>query len=366
MRPRIFLISLVTAILAYTVYWLVVSAHFKSRIAEWIEARKLEGIEVTYDKLSVSGFPYRFEVEIVKPVLARPGQGLAFKWTSPLMLLESLAWKPNHIVVLTGSSSLEVENTPVGNASFTIKGGKASFVSALDGDLKRASAAADGLSINLAAKPGQTSTTGHVEAHFRTEYDYPQPKAGDIGPNAPPLDSLAFSFQDVYLPGLPQNPYGNRIALWQAQIELRGITPPARLAQQMEAWRDRGGTIELLQFALKWGAYDAKATGTLALDKEMKPLGAFVVKVKGYEPLIDYLHASGYIDKDLADDAKSSLNVIVQSGRVEDEGRVSVPIVMQGGRFFFGPLPLAKLPSIAPLLTAEEPAPEAVPPAAKK
>jgi hypothetical protein len=364
MRYRILFISLITAIAAYVVYWMVLSGHLKKTIAAWIETEHQAGIDISYDKLTISGFPYRFEVRLVKPVVAMSKGNTPFRWTSPLLVTESLAWRPNHVVVLTEESHLEIDKTPYGRVSLGIKGGKASFVTALRGQLKRADAVADSLSIELASKPKDISTVGHVEAHLRTEYDYSAHKDGALNPNGPPLDNLALSFTDIHLAGLPKNPYGNKIAVLQSEIELRGTTPPARNVKQMGDWRDRGGTFEFSHFILKWGDFDAKASGTMTLDKEMRPLGAFVVKVKGYGPLIDYLDAIHVIDGELAANARAAMNMIVQSGSVGDEGRVAIPIALQGGRFFFGPLPLAKVPSILPYLVP--PAVPATPPSGAK
>jgi hypothetical protein len=363
MRYRVLLFAVIGFVLAYSAYWLVLLNHMRYTVGVFIEARHQQGINITYDKISYAGFPYRFEIDLLNPVISRPAAAKPFKWTSPRLLVESLAWNPGHMVVLTETSKLEVDNTPLGHIEMNINGGKASIITAGAGNIKRASAVADTFSLTYSSSPDKVISASHSEVHLRTELDFPkepesaEPKGPPLyGPPlyGPPLYGIAFSFADLRIAGLRANPFGDKITLLQAQLELRGMTEPARAAKQMAAWRDRGGVLEMPQFALQWGGFDAKASGTLALDKEMRPLASFVVKVKGWEPLPDYLREAKFIDRELSDDISATLGVIVQTSSIEDEGRVTIPIAVQDGRLFFGPLPLLRVPSIDPMLSHED------------
>lgn len=349
MRFRILFISVFALFGVYTIYWFVLANRLEHKITDWIEAKRHEGVEVTYESLKVHGFPYRLEVEWLKPTFSVRGGAVPFRWQSPLLMMEMLPWKPTHVLVLTKESSLEIEHTPFGTLGIKVSGGRASMVASVSGQPKRADAVAEKICWSGSLHPGQSSTADHSEIHFRVPDDAEKAVTA-TNPSGPTLSKFAFSTTDIRLANVPQNPYGNTISFVQSQIEVRGTTPPGREAVQMAAWRDAGGTLEVPQFLAKWGSFDTKVSGTLSLDEEMRPLGAFIVKVKGYEALIDYLRATSRIDGEMATNAKETFGMIVQSGSEEDEGRIAVPITFQGGRLFFGPVLVARLPSLTPFL----------------
>lgn len=349
MRFRIIFVSVIALFGLYAIYWFVLANRLEHKITQWVEAKRQQGVSVTYESLKVKGFPYRLEVEWLKPTFASSGGAAPFRWQSPLLVMELLPWKPTHVLVLTEESSLEIDHTPFGRLGVKVSGGRASVVASVSGQPQRADAVAEKVCWSSSSHPGQSSTADRTEMHYRLEAAAEKAVAA-TNPSGPVLSKFAFSTNNIRLANVPQNPYGNTINFIQSQFDIRGATSPGRDVAQMSAWRDAGGTLEVPRFLAKWGNLDTKVSGTLTLDEEMRPLGAFVVKVKGYEALIDYMRATSRIDEQMAANAKETFGMIVQSGPEEDEGRIAIPITFQGGRLFFGPVLVARLPSLTPFL----------------
>ena len=70
-------------------------------------------------------------------------------------------------------------------------------------------------------------------------------------------------------------PLGDGIDELDFAATVKGAIPSGKVADALAAWRDAGGRIELDHLRLKWGALNATATGTIALDQELQPTGGF-------------------------------------------------------------------------------------------
>ena len=57
-----------TAVL-YTIYWFVVATNMKEAMSDWIADRARQGVVASYQKIDVSGFPFKFKVVLTEPKL---------------------------------------------------------------------------------------------------------------------------------------------------------------------------------------------------------------------------------------------------------------------------------------------------------
>jgi hypothetical protein len=85
---------------------------------------------------------------------------------------------------------------------------------------------------------------------------------------------VTYELSGLRLPEIRDSPLGPAIERLSMRATLMGLLPPGPLHESVAYWRDEGGTLEIRGFGLAWGPLRADAVGTLALDREMRPLGA--------------------------------------------------------------------------------------------
>ena len=119
---------------------------------------------------------------------------------------------------------------------------------------------------------------------------------------------------------------------------------PERLGTgALAQWRDRGGTIEIRRLDVLHGPLDMKGDGTLALDGDMQPVGAFTFMVRGFLVALDRLLEAGVIKRHPAQLAKTVLGALARNdGR--DGSELKVPLSIQERWIYAGPVALGRMP----------------------
>jgi hypothetical protein len=159
-----------------------------------------------------------------------------------------------------------------------------------------------------------------------------------------PNAALAFKLRQVQLP-VAIAPLGDTIDDLDFGVTVKGAIPNGKLASAATAWRDAGGTIELDNLRLKWGGLGATATGTIALDQELQPIGGFSGAVQGYDQILTALVQSGQLRATDAGLARLALTMLAKAG---PDGRpeIKTAFTIQKGQMFLGPAKLGKAPRI--------------------
>ncbi len=178
-----------------------------------------------------------------------------------------------------------------------------------------------------------TAITAHLEVH-------PAATAGE--------PALAFNVDatDIAVPPVkswPARPPISRLAMEGA---FDGPVPRSPgLIQRASAWRDGGGTLEIGNMAMTWGALTATVTATLTLDEQLQPLGTGNAHIEGYAETLDSLAAGGTIGKSQATAAKVMLSLIA---RADDDGHdaVEVPLTLHDRGLSIRQWPIARLPEL--------------------
>jgi hypothetical protein len=124
-----------------------------------------------------------------------------------------------------------------------------------------------------------------------------------------------------------------------------GAFPSGSLAQAAAKWRDDGGMLELDHLSLRWGDMAVTASGTLALDRDLQPIGGFSGGVAGFDQLLTTLVAAGRVK---ASDARIARLALAMLARAGPDGRPEIPtsLSIQNGEMFLGPAKLGKAPRI--------------------
>ena len=163
--------------------------------------------------------------------------------------------------------------------------------------------------------------------------------------DARPDGSIDFSFhvERLELPANRTSPLGRVLE----QVQVVSFLPPPAPAEASHAalvhWRDSGGKVDLRRFDAKWGPLEVTGTGTVALDRAMRPVGSLKAEIRGHEETLDALAAARQMSRGDARTAKFALKLLSRKG---DDGRrfVKAPVNLQDGWLYVGPVPILALP----------------------
>lgn len=349
-RPAILATAIAAVVVAlvggYAVYWHLAARTLEDGIARWAAAQRTDGYEVSYGTPRIGGFPFRLEAELATPALARPASpppaGRPWRWQGPTLTLVSRPWAP-----------LDAEAFAPGRHDLTLgaggdrhhyvldattAGGSAAF--GLDGRLTAASVKLGGI---LVTEEGHDERTVLAEsAMLRIE-----PGTARDGHTEPSL-SFGLELAELVLPPEADTPLGrtlDRLALDGAvlgAIDTQDRTPREALAR----WRDGGGTVELDRIVAHWGPLELTGSATLALDRNLQPIGAMSATVAGHEATIDALVAAGAVAPRDGSLAKIVLGVLARPSPVDGEPELTAPLSLQDGDLWIGPARLAEVPEV--------------------
>jgi len=319
----------------YSAGWLYLAHRVGGAVDDFIEREHGQGVNLIVLNRTIEGFPWRIEVRlsgIAANGLPREPAGhltvpTATAWARPWRLG---AWR----FALLDGATIEA---PQGHVRFGLLGGHAGPVlgpgATPGGEL--ADVHLDDLEVGNGDRLVKIARTGFV---LRLPPVLPQA-------HEEPLFSLSLQTRKLTLPSAVA-PLGQEIDHLQMDATWRGPVPSGKLVDALAAWRDGGGTIELQSIDLGWGPLSATADGTLALDKDMQPLGAFSARIMGYDAILDALIASGAIPQNQASVARLGLSMMTQRG-ADGTPQLKTPVTIQDGGVFMGPARLAKLAKLS-------------------
>jgi hypothetical protein len=157
--------------------------------------------------------------------------------------------------------------------------------------------------------------------------------------------ALALNLRQVQLP-VAIGPLGETIDDLAFGATVKGAIPNGKLYQAAAAWRDAGGTIELDNLRLRWGGLGATASGTMALDQELQPIGGFSGTIQGYDQILTALVQSGQMRATDAGLARIALTLLAKPGP-DGTPEIKTAFTIQNGQMFLGPAKLGKVPRLA-------------------
>ena len=319
---------------SYTAYWFLVARRIEAGIADWALSQRADKIDVSWQNMRVSGYPAAFRVDLgsaalrdgaitPSPELHIPAlSGIARPWdladwqiAAPAGLAADLATAGR------GSAAKLMARTADGLTSIDSDGGWKLWL-----DLKD-------ITVEAGARIRVSSARATVKVPPRPPRDHTEPVMG-----------LAVDASQIKLP-LAVRPLGDALDELDFGATVKGILPTGKLADTVAAWRDAGGKIELDNLRLKWGALDATATGTIALDQELQPTGRFSGAIQGYDQILTALVQNGQMRASDAGLARIALTLLAKAGP-DGKPEIRTTFTIQNGQMFLGPAKLGRAPRI--------------------
>lgn len=319
--------------LGWTALWYYVAGTARARFLEWAEAKRAEGYTVAYESLAVSGFPLRLRVHFDHPQLAKAPQ---YAWRADRLIatLEPWHWRSislespgeHHLVLDDGRQAFHLTAaSTTGDIQFNTDWS----VDALQTAFRTVDIGQDGQpgaitfgTLNLGAYIPIGATAGDPSVVFVVSAEH-------IVAPFPGSTVLAPSIEKIGL-----------------DIDVWGHPLGSPLKEAVEAWRDQGGTIDLKVVLLRWGPLFVEGDGTLALDRELQPMGALSARVSGYSESLDALVGAGLIRPTAAAAATTVLNLIAKAPAEGEPSEAKVPITIQDRYLYVGPVGFFEIPPI--------------------
>ena len=319
----------------YTAFWFLVARRIETGVADWALSQRADKIDFSWQKVRVSGYPAAFRVDLDSAALRDGAVTPSPEFHIPVLSGTARPWDLAdwHIAAPEGftaelaaggrsSPAKLMARTADGLTSIESDGGWKLWLDLKDVTVEggaRIRASSARTTINVPPR----SLHGHTEPVLDVTVDANQinlPVA--VGPLGDTIDELGFG------------------------ATVKGAIPSGKLADAVAAWRDAGGTIELGNLRLKWGALNATATGTIALDQELQPTGGFSGAIQGYDQILTALVQNGQMRASDAGLARIALTLLAKAGP-DGKPEIRTAFTIQNGQMFLGPAKLGRLPHIA-------------------
>lgn len=365
-RPplRVFfpVIGVALVLVVYTAYWFVASDKLQNGIKDFAAESKSDNIAIAWNDYFVSGYPYRIALTFTKPAVAAPKTPENWSWSANSLEVDFLPYNLRHLVLKVDGEQ-ELRYSDVGNNPLhhiiraKAEGTWASYVALKNEPFGRV--AIDIKNLRSTRDAGDTNTSanatnaeylnaGRLQLHM-------QPASEGAAATPPlPVPSITSNY-DIALQGndMSINPndttrvLGNHIKVISIQARLRNV-PRGRSASLIELsrdWLEKGGHLTVSDLQIKWGTLDLWAQGEVTLDAQARPQGKFDAEITNYADLLEALVKAGIIHEKDAKLANMGMGFVAQLQGKKD-GQISVPIVMNQGKLFLGPLFITKLDPI--------------------
>ena len=320
---------------AYTAYWWIVATRISDGITAWVQTERAEKVDISWQKVGVTGFPLFWRVALDHAVLrdgrltpspelrlpavsatARPWDFGSWELVAPEGLSATLAGGGDRPPLQLAA------HTAIGTLAVDPQAGTNLWLNLQD------------ISVEAGAKVPISSAAAWVTLPAKPPQSHAAPALG-----------IALDLRQVQLPSMTSvlNDTIEELALG---ITVKGAVPSGKLTQALAEWRDAGGTVELDNLHLDWGGVGANASGTIALDRELQPVGGFSGAIAGYDKILIGLVQSGRMRAADAGLARLALAMLAKAG---PDGRpeIKTAFTIQNGEMFLGPAKLGKAPRIA-------------------
>lgn len=324
---------ILAAVLAHGAAWWVIG----NMMMAGIDQPGPGGETTRHGGLARGGWPLRAAVTVERPEIDRPAEALA-----PAMSLiaqraevEAPLWSPRDVTVaLTCPCRIAFPDTPV-VAPIEVEASSlvTSFRAELAGPPRQWHLEGAGLVVAQGAEPVRI---GAARVSGRRAED-----------QAGAREAVTFAFESVILGSGAELPFGREMKTVSGEIAVFGTMPPGPDPEaSLRAWRDDHGQIELRRLALAWGPLALSAGLTLALDRELQPMGAGTIRLANWRPALDAVAAAGLIDRQATAIARLALAAASRSPPGGGPPVVEVPLALEDRTLTAARIPIARLPEI--------------------
>lgn len=315
--------------------WYLVADKIRARLDAWIEERRAEGVVAEHAGVRIDGFPAAWVVTVAKPVLAGAG-ATAWAWQGDALEARFSPWTLREVAVrFPGDHRVAAGGGTALGGVWRVRAARPDGRLTLDGDGRLERLEIDFSEAEVMRQPDAspvriarllgTANLLRPPPDHRNETFTLSLNLDSVSPVTPPVAALGTVVDAVRL-----------------DLAFKGRLPSGRLGPALAEWRDDGGTVEISHVGVKWGPVNADGSGTLTLDAQNRPLGAFTARWRGYGETLDALQGAGQLRPWEAAGAKLMLGALARQ-QADGNGQIEIPLTAQDGRLFVAGWPLLRL-----------------------
>jgi len=338
-------VGIAVFLVLYSIYWFVVATNLKDGIKPWVEERAGTGVQASFERIEIGGYPVTFRVILTKPKLAASffsasADGEGWTWQASRVIAEMTPWDFNTFKVnISGSHDLKIEAGLVReNYRGTARNVVVEATLGDDGLPDVATITGDGLEFRDRRRNEKLSIQ---DVRIRGLRRFP----GEVTSKTPTFD-LNVGFKDLKLPKRFGMPLGPEVTFFDTKLQVLGKIAEPIDQVALSTWRDEGGIIEVDELEARYGPLYMFANGTVALDDKLQPLAAISAKFQGFFPAIDRLKEARLIRSRDAALAKVVLGALSRRTPGGGPATVSLPLNIQNGVLTAQQVKLLDIPPI--------------------
>ena len=279
---RLFLpaMALGVAFAGLSVFWLWASWRVGNEIDAWLAAEAAHGRVWTCPDRIVGGYPFRIEVICENPTFAGRAEGRDVTGGLKQVHAAAQVYSPNHVIV-EAAGPLAVQDSAGGRVDLDWTIAQASIRMIVDRPpIERISLVLTEPRL-AAAVPGfepVEAKASMADFHLRPSPGRTAEAAWDVASRITDLEAPRL---DAVLGGQDKANMDFVATVTQAET-LRG----GGGVQDLEAWRQAGGQVQVDTLSLERGAQALAAAGALHVDEGRRPAGRFDVTITGLDQVL--------------------------------------------------------------------------------
>jgi hypothetical protein len=318
----------------YAAYWTIVARRIEEGLAEWAQSARLRSVDVSWRSSSVGGFPASFRIDLSNFVLRDRSLTPAPELRASTLAGSARPWALD-VWRLFAAQGLV--------ADLAGAGGRPPLRLAADRAGGAMAFAARGGTLWLRLEKPKAEASGALRAAVADLWI--------MWPAAPPRShtdpnfSVAADLHRVEVPATAAA-LGSSISELAFDTTVKGALAGGNLVQSLADWRAAGGTVEFDNFHIEWGGLAATATGTIALDRDLQPVGAFSGTIEGYGQILRALVETGHLRPGDAGLAQLVLTMLAKPGP-GGRPQIATSLAIENGQVYLGPARLGAAPRLA-------------------
>ncbi|MCI4645449.1 MAG: DUF2125 domain-containing protein [Hyphomonadaceae bacterium] len=280
----------VIACLAWSAYWFIARSVISQGIDDWIEEQRVLGFEVDYASRELSGFPFRFVLDLEDPSYGMPAAGA--EWRADALQIVMQPWNYNHAIARAPGRHKVQLSARQDDSVQAVLGPRSAMSLRWDSvGIRQVSMALDEFSVQLAGDPAMEVDA--FEFHLRP------------APGVPEMLQLETHWQEVRLPGAPPDDMaflGPVIgpSILRAELD-QGVPAFAETGGDLIAVAvalRNGGELRVPQIMVEWGpAHLGGRLNLAAPDNQVA--GSIGVRIEKADELRAALRADGQMTEEL-------------------------------------------------------------------
>jgi hypothetical protein len=324
----------------YCGIWWYLSEQSRSMIVAWMEGIPADRTTIATGEMRRGGFPFTVRWTLTDPrVDAQWALGEVSTQASSLALWLKIL-EPSK-VRFEAAKPVSVASRASGDRAWRLKMASISGTIEQDGsgafDIQYA---AEGLLLDRIGPRDSATPTRRVGEALAARGSA-RMAIGPVAPDPPPAHSATLALDAIKIPGsgsLLASETGSALL----RLTLRGGMGDGSI-EDLVTWRDESGVVEIEKLTVDWAPLELAFNGTVALDEQLRPLGAGTADIRGLTDLIDKLVDRGDIKRSEATITKLGLALLTRPAKDGGAAVVRLPITAQDGVLRAGPLALGRL-----------------------